>query len=86
MIQKFVCEETAVNATDELNPVGNDETEEPTSSQVWKKARLDLISKHAAASISNTEQELQQFRCLSAMTCDDVGGSHRLQHIPRFLN
>ena len=72
MIQKFVCEETAVNATDELNPVGNDETEEPTSSQVWKKAQLDLISKHAAASISNTERELQQFRCLSAMTCDDV--------------
>ena len=37
----------------------------------WKKAKMDLLSKHATSD-SSTERDIQQYRCLNIPSIDDI--------------
>ena len=54
MITKYACEENLTTANTETNETSSSISEQSN----WKRARLKLISKHAANNVSNTEREL----------------------------
>ena len=52
------------------------ESIEPTNAQCddvpqWKKAKMELLSKHVITS-SSQDREIQQYRCLSMVDTDDI--------------
>jgi hypothetical protein len=47
-------------------------TSQSSMTPAWKKARLELIAKHSRADQSNLQKELQQYRCLSHASFDDI--------------
>ena len=66
-IQKYVGVADSSTTSSEFE---NQEVVDSASSRPWKRAKLELLSKHAGSAPSRA-QEIQQFRCLS-VSPDDV--------------
>ena len=66
-IQKYVGVTDSSTTSSEFE---NQEVVDSASSRQWKRAKLELLSKHAGSAPSRA-QEIQQFRCLS-VSPDDV--------------